>query len=1325
MPTRIKSSQILDGSIVATDLHSAIAVNTTAAGTFASLTANGGLTVDNFTLDGTTLALSSGDMTLDSAGRVVLDAATDGDIRLHDGSSMYGQFFTSSDDMYIRGRRANAKHIFSGTADGSSFFNSLLIDYANSGRATFNENIVAGGVISTSNTTGSTNTTSGALTVAGGIGVAENAYIGGNVIVTGNLTVEGTQVTLNTSALDVEDKNITLNYHASSDTSASAGGAGITIQDAVDASNDASILWNATNDEFDFSHAITVPSTLTLTSNAPRIFLYEADSTDLNTALFSSGGKFTIRTTTDDDATRTTRLEVDHNNGNITFYDSAGGAGLVWDAGEGTDGALLIGGHTDLRTGSVAGRNDAQLSLESTNYHNAIFVENQNTANGYHLVLGKTRGTAVNAVTIVQAEDEIGSLTFAAADGTDLRPKVAQISAYVSAGTTPTTNAVSGELRFGTTSQAQDTTTHMVLNKDGRLGIGTLLPETLLDVQKSSTALYTSSMSGVPSYTPSDADMIQVRNSNTGLNDIYAGIWFETGTGATNTTGTDRSGRIALVVDNDSSYSSNFVFQTRGTAGTLTEKMRITQDGNIGIGTTTPSSQLVVAASNGGNGIETQVTTHATNNQYILAYDRTNSAYLNMEISTLNLSVATGVGSSKFKILADGKVGIGTNITPVHKLDVDGSIGTRQVRHSVRPSLNLDFAKTKQLDPRISFYRDSIATYCDSKGVLQYSNVNEPRFDHDPITGESKGLHIEEDRTNSALASTQDLPIDFNNMIVGRRDVGPAPDGTYTAHEVLATGGVSRHEVNIKYQGTANVVYTASVWVKALGAVTHLMLSRAGGSDKCNFDLINGTAGTPGGNAVPKVISYPNGWNRISITYTEGVTGTRSTYMSPGAADGSSSVYNNLDGNNVNGVLLWGEQVEAGAFVTSYVPRDVKFISRAGNARYQDKYGKLVVAPKDSPRYGYRWNGRRYVETGLIVEPNTTQIAPDSEGIGGSYYLNGYTRTTISTVLPTGETGSCRKMTMNNGQTASAATGMGYYLGLMPRTQNTVYNTSFFVKALDEDGFRVRDGLSSGAFLDVNLTTGVIASHNTAVFKNVRSDKYSDGWWRVSFDYKYTGSTSTSSWLALRSSNDGDGTKGYAIWGFQVTTDRLTSYIPNPANVYSYVTMIGDTTSAKSYTRDNDFAEMLHVGDLIPQPLGTVYTEFAADEPSGSFGGIFEILANIGQTNGIDHRYTSSAVQFYATNNYAIAVGGPITPGVFTKTSLAYDFDSIVNSQTARDGVQTSGNTVHIFDLDLKHIRFGSIDFNTAYQLNGHMKSFRLYPERMDNAEIVALTENN
>lgn len=82
--------------------------------------------------------------------------------------------------------------------------------------------------------------------------------VGGNLTVTGDLTVNGTTTTLNTATLDVEDKNITLNFGAG-DTSASANGAGITIQDAVDASTDATILWDATNDEFDFSHKLTAP----------------------------------------------------------------------------------------------------------------------------------------------------------------------------------------------------------------------------------------------------------------------------------------------------------------------------------------------------------------------------------------------------------------------------------------------------------------------------------------------------------------------------------------------------------------------------------------------------------------------------------------------------------------------------------------------------------------------------------------------------------------------------------------------------------------------------------------------------------------------------------------------------------------------------------------------------------------------------------------------------------------------------------------------------------------------------------------------------------
>ena len=99
------------------------------------------------------------------------------------------------------------------------------------------------------------------------VGTLSSLTTSGDVTVGGNLTVNGTTTTLNTATLDVEDKNITLNK-GSGDTSGSANGAGLTIQDAVDASTDATILWDTTNDEFDFSHPINVTGKITGTGTS-------------------------------------------------------------------------------------------------------------------------------------------------------------------------------------------------------------------------------------------------------------------------------------------------------------------------------------------------------------------------------------------------------------------------------------------------------------------------------------------------------------------------------------------------------------------------------------------------------------------------------------------------------------------------------------------------------------------------------------------------------------------------------------------------------------------------------------------------------------------------------------------------------------------------------------------------------------------------------------------------------------------------------------------------------------------------------------------------
>jgi hypothetical protein len=61
---------------------------------------------------------------------------------------------------------------------------------------------------------------------------------------------------------------------------------------------------------------------------------------------------------------------------------------------------------------------------------------------------------------------------------------------------------------------------------------------------------------------------------------------------------------------------------------------------------------------------------------------------------------------------------------------------------SQRPSLDLNFARTKRLDPRITYSRASSGTYVDENGLIQSVATNVARFDHDPVTGESLGLLV-------------------------------------------------------------------------------------------------------------------------------------------------------------------------------------------------------------------------------------------------------------------------------------------------------------------------------------------------------------------------------------------------------------------------------------------------------------------------------------------------------------------------------------------------------------------------------------------------------
>ena len=153
-----------------------------------------------------------------------------------------------------------------------------------------------------------------------GIGInspTEKLHVSGNAIITGNLTVSGTTTTIDTTNLNVEDKNITINY-STGDSSSTADGAGITIQDAVDSSNDATILWDATNDEFDFSHGITLTDTNKLKfGDSADLQIHHDGSNSYIKQFDSKTGNLIIEQATDD---ADIIFKCDDGSGGVTSY---------------------------------------------------------------------------------------------------------------------------------------------------------------------------------------------------------------------------------------------------------------------------------------------------------------------------------------------------------------------------------------------------------------------------------------------------------------------------------------------------------------------------------------------------------------------------------------------------------------------------------------------------------------------------------------------------------------------------------------------------------------------------------------------------------------------------------------------------------------------------------------------------------------------------------------------------------------------------------------------------------------------------------------------
>ena len=246
----------------------------------------------------------------------------------------------------------------------------------------------------------------------------------------------------------------------------------------------------------------------------------------------------------------------------------------------------------------------------------------------------------------------------------------------------------------------------------------------------------------------------------------------------------------------------------------------------------------------------------------------------------------------------------------------------------LKPTLLLDFANSQSVDSRITFTRASTATRFNKFGVLETVAAGVPRIDYDPVTGACKGLLIEELRQNIATYSE-----DLSNAAWTKfaatvsSNATTAPDGALTADKVVEdTAANSRHFVYLSPSVTTGLSYTWSVFAKAAER-SKLRLDagdgQAGAGNYADFDLVAGTA-TPAGNCTASVQAVGNGWFRLSCTFSTVSSGTSALTIELATTAGSST----YTGDGTSGLYVWGAQLEAGAFPTSYIPTTTAAVTR-------------------------------------------------------------------------------------------------------------------------------------------------------------------------------------------------------------------------------------------------------------------------------------------------------------------------------------------------------------------------------------------------------------
>jgi hypothetical protein len=197
-------------------------------------------------------------------------------------------------------------------------------------------------------------------------------------------------------------------------------------------------------------------------------------------------------------------------------------------------------------------------------------------------------------------------------------------------------------------------------------------------------------------------------------------------------------------------------------------------------------------------------------------------------------------------------------------------------------------------------------------------------------------LLIEEGRTN-LLTHSEDMTVvngwledTGTGTVAWINNATTSPSGAINAEKLTEASTASARRITAKAVATAiGTTYTLSVYAKASErSILQIALASGFVTATQNFDLVNGVLGT-GDATAPSIVDVGSGWYRCSIQAVSSLTSSLfGLGMVPAANSGRFASYGGVVG---NGIFLWGAQLEAGSFPTSYIPTTTGTLARGAD----------------------------------------------------------------------------------------------------------------------------------------------------------------------------------------------------------------------------------------------------------------------------------------------------------------------------------------------------------------------------------------------------------